>query len=137
MNNVNPILSIVCNSSKCIMFSVSVRFPCYLEDGRCGHCLDVQQCPSTYKPFLDGEEIKDLCFYNGIIPIVCCPLFPVNPIIANIVPKYPRPFMEINHNSEYKIFSFFLNRIFIKRWFWQSYLFWNFNKTACCFVEHL
>lgn len=55
------------------LFSLSVPSQCFLENGTYGQCTNIQQCPSIYKFFLDGKEIKDICGYSGAFPIVCCP----------------------------------------------------------------
>lgn len=63
----------IIKGKSCIDFLFSVTSRCFLESGRYGECVNIQQCPSIYRSFLQGNEIKDVCGYNGAFPFVCCP----------------------------------------------------------------
>lgn len=72
-----------------LFFFLSVPSQCFMESGRYGQCIKVQQCPSIYKSFLDGKEIKDVCGYSGAFPIVCCPSISGNGSIYDKIQNLP------------------------------------------------
>lgn len=55
------------------MYLFPGNFPCTLENGQRGQCLDIRQCPYAYNLYVRERKMTKLCGYNGRIAVVCCP----------------------------------------------------------------
>lgn len=85
-------------------YFLSVAPLCFLKDGRCGQCMDIQKCPSTYIKFLDGEEIQNVCYSDGILLMVCCPFEPDYSKTPNFNDKVLISSEQLSQKSKYNIF---------------------------------